>query len=407
MKILILTQNYIPEPDPKMHILAKGLVKKGHTVKVITGFPNYPQGKIYPGYRQKLWMKEEIDGVKIVRLPLYPDRSRSQIKRAANYLSFPLIASILGPIFCGKADIMLVYHPPVTLGIPAWIISRLRRIPFVFEIQDMWPETLPAIEMVSNPAILNILGALGKFVYDKAAAITVISSGFKRNLISKGVPGNKIHVLYNWAYEGNYELGKPNLDLAEKLGLKGRFNVLYAGNMGPAQGLQNVVEAAEYLRDLRDFQFVLIGSGIDRDQLEELTKKKNLNNILFLPRQPMKMMPALYPLVEAVMVHLTDDPLFEITIPGKTQSCLASGRPVIVSVNGDAADMVLEAKAGIAAKAMNAPELARAVRKLYNMSSVERKIMGESGRNYYLNNLSPNVQIIRYEKLFQQIIDKK
>ncbi len=407
MKIVIITQNYIPEPDPKMHILGKGLVNRGHEVTVITGFPNYPQGKIYPGYRQRLWQKEEIDGVRLIRLPLYPDRSRSVIKRSLNYLSFPLSASILGPFLCGKIDVMMIYHPPITLGIPAWIISLMRQVPFVFEIQDMWPETLPATGMVSNPLMLKWLAKLAMFTYTKASAITVISPGFKRNLEAKGVLAKKIHVIYNWAYEGDFTVEEPDIDFAKKMGLNGHFNILYAGNMGPAQGLHNVIEAASLLTDIKDLQFVLIGSGIDRNRLEKDVHDKNLKNVKFLPRQPMELMPSIYPLVDAVMVHLTDDPLFEITIPGKTQSCLLSRRPVIASVNGDAADLVVKAGAGLAVQAMNPADLNRAVRKLYAMSPQEREAMGSTGKAYYFQNLSPEVQIGKYEQLFEEIISKK
>ena len=404
MKILILTQNYIPEPDPKMHILGKGLVEHGHKVTVITGFPNYPQGKIYQGYRQKLFQREKIDGVKVIRLPLYPDRSRSVIKRSLNYLSFPLSATTLGPFLCGKVDIMMVYHPPITLGIPAWIISFMKKVPFVFEIQDLWPETLPVTGMVSNPLILNALARLGMFAYSKASAITVISPGFKRNLEAKGVPSGKIHVFYNWAYEGEFALAKPDPRLGKQMGLNGYFNILYAGNIGPAQGLHNVIEAALLLTDIKDLQFVLMGSGIERDKLKKMARERKLKNIKFLPRQPMKMMPSVYALVDAVMVHLIDDPLFEITVPGKTQSCLLSGKPVIVSVNGDAADLVVKAGAGLAVRAMDPVDLARTVRKLYAMSPQERKAMGSAGRRYYFQNLAPEVQIKKYEQLFYEII---
>jgi len=404
MHVLILTQNYIPEPDPKMHILAKGLVNRGHKLTVLTSFPNYPQGKIYSGYRQKLFQREEIDGVKIIRLPLYPDRSRSVIKRSLNYLSFPMSATVLGPFFCGEVDVMMVYHPPITLGIPAWVISLLRRIPFVFEIQDMWPETLPATGMVSNPLILNALARLGMFTYSKASAITVISPGFKRNLEAKGVPSGKIHVFYNWAYEGEFALAKPDPRLGKQMGLNGYFNILYAGNIGPAQGLHNVIEAALLLTDIKDLQFVLMGSGIERDKLKKMARERKLKNIKFLPRQPMKMMPSVYALVDAVMVHLIDDPLFEITVPGKTQSCLLSGKPVIASVNGDAADLVVKAGAGLAVRAMDPVDLAHAVRKLYAMSPEERKAMGLAGRRYYFQNLAPEVQIKKYEQLFYEII---
>lgn len=404
MRILIITQNYVPEPDPKMHILAKGLVGLGHTVTVLTGFPNYPQGKIYSGYRQKIWQKEIIDGVKIIRVPLFPDRSRSAVRRVMNYLSFPLTASLLGPFLCGKTDIIMVYHPPITLGIPALILRFSKKASFVFEIQDMWPETLSATGMVSNHFILNLTSKFALSIYKKASAITVISPGFAENLQQKGVDPQKLKVFYNWAYEGSFPLADKDPELAKKWGMSGCFNVLYAGNMGPAQGLSNVIDAAFLLKDLKNLQFVFVGSGVDRAMLEQKAVEKKLKNVKFLPRIPMYDMPKLYALSDAVLVHLVADPLFKITIPGKTQSSLLSGRPIIISVQGDAADLVLKAGAGLAAKPMDARSLVHAVKKLYDMRVAEREKMGASGRSYYFKHLCPEIQIKKYERLFNEII---
>ncbi len=407
MKILIITQNYIPEPDPKMHILAKGLVMRGHEAVVLTGFPNYPQGKIYPGWRQKIWQKEIVDGVKIIRVPLFPNRGRSAFLRAINYLSFPLAASILGPFLCGRTDVIMAYHPPITLGIPALILSKIKKAPFVFEIQDMWPETLSATGMVSNRLTLGVVARLARFIYKKAAAITVISPGFGENLRQKGVDPQKIKVFYNWAYEGEFLPVAADSQLAEKWGMAGRFNVLYAGNMGPAQGLLNVIAAAALLKSISKIQFVFVGGGIDKKMLETAAAEKKLANVRFLPRIPMADMPKLYALSEAVLVHLVDNPLFKITIPGKTQSSLLSGRPVIISVAGDAADLILSAKAGLAATPMNAASLARVVKKLYDMKDDERKKIGAAGRDYYFKYLCPQVQIEKYEELFDLILKTK
>lgn len=390
-----------------MHALCAGLVRRGHVVSVLTGYPNYPQGKIYDGYRQTLYQKEIISGVEVIRIPLYPDRSRSFIKRSLNNLSFPLIASIIGPLLNGKADIMLVQHPPITLGIPAYIISRLHEMPFVFIIQDMWPETLYSTGMVSSKFILRKLSELAMFTYRNAKVITVISPGFKRNLTGKGIPSEKIEVIYNWAYETEFPLSLADVNLAKELGMEGYFNILYAGNIGPAQGLDNVIKAASLLTDIKGLQFVLLGEGVDRQKLEEMAKERCLKNVKLLHRMPMGKMPAIYALAEAVMVHLTDDPLFEITIPGKTQSCLLSGRPIIASVNGDAADLIAKAEAGLVVKAMNPDELASAVRQLYNMPSERREAMGKAGRSYYFQHLSPEVQIDKYEKLFEEILSKE
>lgn len=404
MKILLLSQHYFPEPD-LMHYLCMGFVKQGHAVTALTGFPNYPKGKTYEGYNQKAYKKEIINGVQIIRVPVYPDRSRSFLKRSLNNLTFPVTSSILGPILTDSPDVMLVQHPPITLGIPAYIISRIHRIPFVFLIQDMWPETLPATGMVSNNQILHLLGKLADLTYAKAKAIAVISPGFRRDLVAKGVPEKKIRVIYNCAYESDLPMVGRDSSLAKELGLDGYFNILYAGNIGPAQGLHNVIDAASLLTDIQDLQFALMGDGVERERLEKMVVERNLKNVKFLKRISMEMMPSIYALVEAVMVHLTDDPLFEITIPGKTQSCLLSGKPVIASVNGDAADLVVKAGAGFAVRAMDPEDMAKVVRKLYNMTPQERKTMGLSGRNFYFENLSPEVQVKEYEELFNEIIE--
>lgn len=198
----------------------------------------------------------------------------------------------------------------------------------------MWPETLTATGMVSNKFVLKILEIMANFTYRRASAITVISPGFKRNLVSKGVDPRKIRVFYNWAYEGEFSLAEKDMDYAEQHGLVDRFNIIYTGNLGPAQGLNNVVDAAALLTDIKSLQFVLIGGGINLEEVKEQMKVRNLQNVKLLPRVPIERMPGIYALADALMIHLSDDPLFEITILGKTQSYLLSGRPILASVDG-------------------------------------------------------------------------
>ena len=403
MRIILLSQIYSPEPEIRVHLLGKGLVARGHHVTAITSFPNYPLGRIYQGYRQRWWQWENKDGVHVLRLPLYPDHSRSFVRRSLNYLSFAVTASLLGPILGGNADVMWVYHPPLTIGIPALWIALLRRIPFVFEIQDMWPETLAATGMADNELLQQTLGGLAKVIYRRATAITVISPGFKRNLINKGIPVDKIHVIPNWVDEEIYRPVEPDLDVAQAYGLQGRFNVVYAGNMGPAQALDVVLKAAVILRDIPELQFVMIGDGVDRSSLQQQTRDKQLDNVRFLPWQPPERMSAFYASADALLVHLKRDPLFEITIPGKTQTCLASGRPIIMAVAGDAADLITQAGAGIVVRPSDPQDLARAVRQLYGMMPAERKAMGMAGRSFFLKNLSLEILLGRYENLFQQV----
>ena len=268
VRILLLSQWYDPEPNIKSHLLARDLLTRGHQVTAVTGFPNYPTGKVYPGYRVRWRQWEWRDGVRVLRVPLYPEHSHSGLKRVLNYASFAASASMIGSALCGGADVMWVYHPPLTVGIPAWWIGLLRRVPFVYEVQDMWPETLAATGMVSSGRVAGLVGRLAQFIYARAAAITVISPGFKRNLIEKGVPAGKIHIIPNWADEDIYRPVERDTAaaLAVEHGLTGHFNVMFAGVMGPAQALENVLTAAEMIADCRRVQFVFIGDGIQLEQ---------------------------------------------------------------------------------------------------------------------------------------------
>lgn len=386
MRIIVLSQWYTPEPDVKSHLLAKDLAARGHEVTSITGFPNYPDGILQAGYKIR-WRQWEVrDNVRILRVPLYPDHSRSTLKRGFNYVSFAASAATIGTTLVGPADIMWVYHPPLTTGLPAATIGRLRRVPFVYEIQDMWPETLAATGMVSSKRALKVVDLLAKQVYGQAAAITVISPGFKRNLLAKGVCADKIHVVPNWADEDVYYPVSRDERLAQESGLANRFNVIYAGNMGAAQALKNVLEAAALLADVSDLQFVFIGNGVEEDELKRFVTVAGLSNVLFLGRKAPHQMPAYFALADVLLVHLRKDPLFTITIPSKTTAYMACGRPILAAVNGDAAELVKSAGAGLACQPEDPNALAAAIRELHALPYDQREAMGSAGRQTFLRN---------------------
>ncbi len=403
MRILVLSQWYDPEPNFKGHILGNDLQARGHHVTAITGFPNYPGGKVYTGYRIRWRRWEERDGVRVLRVPLYPSHDSSGVRRAVNYLSFAASASLFGPALCGPADVMWVYHPPLTVGIPASWIGLLRRIPFVYEIQDMWPETVMASGFMSNGLAIRWLDKLAHFVYRQAAAISVISPGFKRNLVSKGVPAQKIHVIPNWADEEIYRPVARDSALGERFELCGHFNVMFAGNMGPAQALHHVLEAATLLKDLPDVQFVLIGDGIDLPHLQAQAQRCGLDNVRFIPRQPATAMPGFFAWGDALLVQLRNDPLYHMTIPSKTLAYMACGRPILCAVPGDGADVVRQAGAGLICPLEDPAALAQAVRDLHAMPADQREAMGQAGRQAFLANYTRAVLVDHYEALFQEI----
>jgi len=403
MKIVILTQYYPPEPIPKPHELARGLADRGHKVLVITGFPNYPTGRLYPGTHLRFWRWDTLDGIQILRLPLYPDHSRSAVRRVFNYGSFTISTALIGSMLGGPADVIFAEHPPLTIGVAAWVLGRIRRVPFVYKVNDLWPESVEATGMVRNLSLLKWMGRLERFVYQRAAAIAVISPGFKRNLIGKGIFPDKVHVIPHWAEESLYRPVPRDDELARDFGMMGRFNVVFAGQLGLAQALDVVLHAAEKLSDIADVQFVLIGDGTDADRLHRKTEEMGLTNVRFFGRQPAERMAYFLSLADALLVHLKRDPLFEITIPGKTIAYLACGRPILCAVAGDAAEVVRDSGAGLVCPPEDPVALAQAVRDLHMMPGEQRETIGRAGRRGFLANYTRALSVDRYEKLLTQV----
>lgn len=406
MRILFLTHYFQPEPNFFMGLpFAKELVRRGHQVQVLTGFPNYPGGKIYEGYKVKLFQKENMDGIPVVRLPLYPSHDRSSFKRVLCYSTLSLSQSMIAPFVIKSADVAYVIQGPATIGLPATVLKWLRGIPFVYNIQDLWPDSLLSTEMFNSNIGLKILHGWCNFVYRRAAKIAVIAPGMKKKLIERGVPADKIEVIYNWCDGQLICREDRDENLARQLGFAGKFNVVFAGNMGKAQALETVIEAAGLLKPyFPDIQFVFIGGGVDVDKLKSLSQKKELNNVLFLPRRPVSEIGPVLRLADVLLVHLRKDPLFSITIPSKTQAYLAIGRPLLMAVEGDASELVNRAQAGLSCEPENPRAITTAVKQLYDMTPSQRQQLGENGQSLYDRELSFSVAVARYEQLFKTMI---
>jgi colanic acid biosynthesis glycosyl transferase WcaI len=402
MKILILTQWFEPEPTFKGLLFAQELGKRGHEVEVLTGFPNYPGGKLYPGYRIRPWLREQIDGIKVLRVALYPSHSNSSVRRALNYISFALSAAVIGTALITKPDVVYVYHPPITVGFAAAVISFFRNTPFVYDIQDLWPDTVAASGMMSNPIALTLLGQLCKAVYRRARHITVLSRGFKEQLIRRGISADKIEVIYNWCDETALE---HKGGLVTRLCAANRFCILFAGTMGHAQGLDSVLRAAEICQTtVPAAEFLFIGGGVDRERLENMALEMHLYNVRFLPRQPMHAMGEILAGADALLVHLKDDPLFSITIPSKTQAYFATGKPILMAACGEAADLVKRARAGITCEPDDPLSLAEAVKDLVDSGSSRLAAMGCAGKAFYNRELSVSVGVDKFDRIFRLAI---
>lgn len=396
MRILMLTQWFDPEPTFKGLAFARKLVERGHEVEVLTGFPNYPEGRLYPGYRVRMWQRESVDSISIVRVPLYPSHDRSAVRRAFNYLSFAAAATVLGPALIGRPDVIYAYHPPGTVGLPALALSRWFGTPVVYDVQDLWPDTIAASGMVSDGLALRILDRFCRFVYRHAHRVVVLSPGFRTTLMERGVDADRVHVIYNWAPQQETE---P----AGRLREDGRFTIVFAGTMGLAQGLDAVLDAAALCAGtVPHAHFVFVGGGVDAKRLERRAAGMRLPNVEFRGRKSLADTQAILHTADALLVHLKDDPLFAITIPSKTQAYLAAGRPILMAVRGDAADLIARAGAGITAEPGNPESIADAVREMVEMSAGERDRMGRAGCSFYQRELVIDRAVEKLDAVFHE-----
>lgn len=405
-RILLITQWFDPEPTFKGMLFAKELVSRGFVVEVITGFPNYPGGTLYNGYRIKLIQKEVVDGVLLTRLPLFPSHDKSKLGRVLNYLSFAFSSLIYGLFFSKRSDVIYAYHPPLTVGISALIIKLFRRVPVVLDIQDIWPDTLKATGMLSNIRLLGLIGKACSLIYSSVNKIVVLSPGFKQLLEDRGVPDSKIEIIYNWADEKilrNMSDESPKtLDSIEG------FKILFAGNIGLAQGLEIILRAAVLLKDDNpDLNFVVLGSGLQLDHLKKQANELKLENVHFLPAVGMDRVGGFLRAADALLIHLNSDPLFEITIPGKTQAYMAVGKPIIMGIRGDASNLVSSADCGVCFEPEDPVALAEAAKSLMSLDPADIQKLGRNAGSFYDENLSVKAGVDLFSELFIKIIKAK
>lgn len=400
-RLLFLTQWFDPEPGAKGLVFTRELVKQGFDVEVVTGFPNYPGGNLYPGYKVKLIQREVIDGVHITRLPLYPSHDQSALKRVLNYGTFAASSLFYGLFWARRADVIYAYHPPLTVGITASILRLVRRIPVVYDVQDMWPDTLRATGMLNNVRILRWVAVVCDWVYRTVDHIVVLSPGFKRLLVQRGVPEKKLSVVYNWADEAS--LTSPAGELVPEFPGKDLFRILFAGNLGKAQALDTVLRSAELLQQNGSrVCWVMLGGGIEVKRLKAEVSRRQLKNVIFLPAVPMAQVGAYLKAADALLVHLRKDPLFEITIPSKTQAYMAVGKPILMAVDGDAAELVNRSDCGLVAESENPEVLAKAADTLANTSPNDLNDMGQRAKTFYQQHLALDVGVRRFSELFNQ-----
>lgn len=383
-EIVYLTQLYSPEPTFKGSLFAQGLAGAGYDVEVVTGYPNYPGGRVYDGYRIQAIRRSIEDGLKVVRLAVYPSHDRSAVRRIFSYLSFA-VTSFAYLLFRRRPQLIYVYYPSLTAGLAAIAVKWLKRVPVVVDIQDMWPDSLSAAGMMQNRRLIRTVEWFCQVLYRNVDHIVVLSPGFRRTLIERGVPAEKITVVYNWANENEGQGSESGaLPDVSPFDPEHSFTLLFAGNMGAMQRLDSVLDAAKTLEAERsDIGIYLMGGGVDVERLKTRVAEEGIGNVRFLPRVPLHEVQDILRQAGALLVHLARDPLFAITVPSKTQAYLYAGRPILMAVEGNAADLVTEGEAGLVVEPENPHALAEAIRQMADLGAEGREEMGARARAFY------------------------
>lgn len=366
----------------------ESVVALGHQVDVLTGKPNYPDGDVYLGYKIGGIHTEQWRGARLIRVPLMPRRTGSGKRLALNYISFVLSALLFAPLqIRGRTyEAVFVYAPsPITSALPAIFLGWIKRAPVTLWVQDLWPESLNATGHVKNPYVLRMVGLGVSWIYKHCDLLLVQSKEFVKPVsqISGATPVK----YYPNSVDSGFAAASSADELPESLAMLGHgFNVVFAGNVGSAQAVEVIVEAAQALCDETEVRFVVIGQGSRHAWMEQEVQRRGLKNLHLPGRFPVEMMPAVMQKAGALLVTLTDAPIFSKTIPNKVQAYLASARPIIACLNGEGARIVEEAGAGIAVAAMDSQGLSQAVLQLFKMPQLDRDAMGKRGRAYFLDN---------------------
>ena len=406
MRILYFTQYFPPEvgaTQTRALEMSRYLASQGHHVTVVTEVPNHPSGIIPPAYRGKLSERRIERGVDVLRLWVWASPEKTFVTRMRFYLSYMGMAALAGSLIRGRYDLVYATSPPLFVGAAGLAAAFVRRIPFVFEVRDLWPESAVALGELSNRRAISAARLLERLLYSRASRIVTVTQGIRNRLLERGIPTEKVALIPNGA---NTDLFKHDPEgaarLRSELGLEGRFVVLYAGIHGIAQGLETLLEAAQQLRDDPQIQFVMVGEGPRKAALLDLKGRMGLSNLRMLPEVPSSAMPAYLSMADCAIVPLKDEPVFHGALPSKMFEAWACGTPVVLSVAGEAVEVLQEAGGGLAVPPQNATELAQAIRQLRDNTEGARG-MGQRGQEYVTQHYTRLEQARRLEELLLQI----
>jgi len=398
MRILIVTQYFYPE-NFKSNDLAFELKKRNHSVTVLTGIPNYPEGKIYKDYGFFKKRKEIINGVKVYRSLIIPRGNASGIRLFFNYYSFAFFASIKA-FFLGlnnQFDAIIVHEPsPITQFYPALLINKIWKTPIYFWVMDLWPETLKVAGGIQNKLVLKYYNSVVTSFYNNSEKILITSKGFKKSILKKGNFEEKIIYFPNWAEdvisEGNKECLIPKLPNG--------FKIMFAGNLGESQDLENILNAFLELKSNKNIKLIIVGDGRKVDFLHKFVNNNKLNEtVFFLGRHPLEKMASFFEKADVMLIALKKDPIFNLTVPAKLQAYMSAGKPILAMIDGECEKIINEANCGYVSNAEDYKSLSKNILKMANLSKDTLIQMSQNSKAYFEDNFKMKVLISKLEKI--------
>lgn len=401
MNILIVSQHFFPE-NFRINDFAEALVERGHQVTVLTGIPNYPEGKFFRGYGLFSRTNEVWNNIRIIRSPIVSRGHAGKLRLAINYASFVLGASMAGLFRAGRNfDLIFVHETsPVTVGIPAIFMKKLTGAPILFWVLDLWPEYAADAGGIKSKSALEWIAKLTRWIYSHCDLVLVQSKGFIASVSRMGVADERIRYFPSWA-ENLYS----NPEIQQPVSLPAGFKVMFAGNVGECQDFPSILSAAEQTRDRTDIHWIIVGDGRMLPWVKDEVDRRNLGSTVHLMgRHPVESMPTFYSQADVMLVTLKSEGIFALTIPGKVQSYLACGKPVIAMLDGEGAKVIEEAGAGFSCPASDALKLASIVKRVASMDQSDLQKLGDQGKKYYESEFERSIAISRAEAMFVEVV---
>ncbi len=409
MRIIFLSHYFPPEvnaPASRTFEHCREWVKQGHEVVVVTCAPNHPKGRVYDGYKNRLYSTEVVSGIKVVRLWTYITANEGFIKRTLAYISFLVVTTAYIP-FAAKADVVITTSPQFFNGLAGYLFSRLKRIPWILEIRDLWPESIFAVGAIKSRAIIRVLEWLEMFAYSHSDYIIPVTSAFRDYMLDKGIPQEKITVIKNGVDLSFYNFSDGS-DVAlpvELRSLQGKFVAAYVGTHGMAHHLETLLEAAELLRGEPEIVFLTVGEGSETQRLRRMCDNQNLHNVIMLGQMPKESMPSVWKIVDLSLVLLKKLDLFKTVIPSKIFESMAMKKPIVLGVQGESKAIIERAKSGIVIEPQNAKQLAESV-KLFHADCKRYQLAAENGREFVSEFFDRKKLAHKYLEVIEAVIQK-